>query len=112
MSLVTHTLSSVACQVREAAWEVACVLEEQSQNLYREGSRLSFISQVVDIHMEKASRLKIGKLTIPRRPHQAQKIQTNEIQAQRTQYTRNPIHFTSLDHIGRGITVRNSVIIG
>ncbi|XP_053308735.1 ABI gene family member 3 [Spea bombifrons] len=108
MSLVTQTLASVACQVEVAARHVAYVLEEQSQTLVRHEMQIRLISQLVDIHTERVSRHKIGTLTTRKRTKHPPKIQSEEKPGRPTSYTRVPINFTSLDHVGRGVTDSDS----
>ncbi|XP_075702909.1 ABI gene family member 3 [Rhinoderma darwinii] len=102
MSLVTQTLASVACQVGVAARHVSDMLEVQSLVLQKEEARVRFVSQLLDIHVEKVARQKIGKSTTAKKFNQAQKIQKGQNRPLAS-YTRMPINFTSLDNTGHGI---------
>ncbi|XP_056404230.1 ABI gene family member 3-like isoform X2 [Hyla sarda] len=102
MSLVTQTLASVACQVGVAARHVSDLLEVQSLMLQKEEVRVRYVSQLLDIHAEKVSRQKIGKLTTAKKFQHTQKIQSGQDRPLGS-YTRMPINFTSLDNTGHGI---------
>ncbi|KAM4611231.1 ABI gene family member 3-like, partial [Discoglossus pictus] len=58
---------------------------------------------LVDIHTEKVSRKRIGALASFRKYPHTHKILPGEDPGPRAPYTRNPINFTCLDHIGHGI---------
>ncbi|XP_069809830.1 ABI gene family member 3-like [Dendropsophus ebraccatus] len=102
MSLVTQTLASVACQVGVAARHVSDMLEVQSLMLQKEEARVRYVSQLLDIHVEKVARQKIGKLTTAKKFHHSQKIQNGQSRPLPA-YTRIPLNFTSLDNTGHGI---------
>ncbi|OCT62175.1 ABI gene family member 3 [Xenopus laevis] len=104
MSLVTQTLASVASHVGMVAREMLLILQEQSQILHQHENNVWNISQKLDIHVEKASRQKIGSLASRKKRLQAQKILTEGNQAPHPAYTRIPINFKSLDQTGHGIT--------
>lgn len=103
MSLVTQTLASVACQVGVAARHVSDMLEIQSLMLQKEEVRIRYMSQLLDIHVEKVARQKIGKVTIAKKFKHTQKIQIGQNNGPVASYTRMPINFTSLDTTGHGI---------
>ncbi|XP_040293193.1 ABI gene family member 3 isoform X1 [Bufo bufo] len=102
MSLVTQTLASVACQVGVAARHVSDMLEVQSLMLQKEEARVRYVSQLLDIHVEKVARQNIGKLTTAKKFQHTQKIQNGQNRLLAS-YTRIPINFTSLDNTGHGI---------
>ncbi|XP_063819624.1 ABI gene family member 3 isoform X2 [Pseudophryne corroboree] len=103
MSLVTQTLASVACQVGTAAQHLSDMLEKQSQRLQQEEARVLLISQLLDIHVEKVSRQKIGRMTTAKRFQHTEKILYQDTKGPLNSYTRVPINFTSLDDTGHGI---------
>ncbi|XP_071967449.1 ABI gene family member 3 isoform X2 [Engystomops pustulosus] len=102
MSLVTQTLASVACQVGVAARHVSDMLEIQSLVLQKEEAKVRYISQLLDVHVDKVARQKIGKLTTAKKFHHTQKIQNGQNNRPFTSYTRIPINFNSLDNTGHG----------
>ncbi|KAM3922999.1 ABI gene family member 3-like [Leptodactylus fuscus] len=102
MSLVTQTLASVACQVGVAARHVSDLLEVQSLMLQKEEVKVRYISQLLEIHVEKVARQKIGKLTTSKKFQHTQKIQNGQNNRRLASYTRMPINFTSLDNTGHG----------
>ncbi|KAG8566464.1 hypothetical protein GDO81_013262, partial [Engystomops pustulosus] len=106
MSLVTQTLASVACQVGVAARHVSDMLEIQSLVLQKEEAKVRYISQLLDVHVDKVARQKIGKLTTAKKFHHTQKIQNGQNNRPMTSYTRIPINFNSLDNTGHGFMVR------
>ncbi|XP_066442916.1 ABI gene family member 3 isoform X1 [Eleutherodactylus coqui] len=108
MSLVTQTLASVACQVGVAARHMSDMLEVQSLILQKEEAKVRYVSQLLDIHMEKVERQKIGKLTTAKKYPHSQKIQNLQNNRRLGSYTRMPINFTSLDNTGHGITDSDS----
>ncbi|XP_077108606.1 ABI gene family member 3 isoform X1 [Ranitomeya variabilis] len=103
MSLVTQTLASVACQVGVAARHVSDMLEVQSLMLQKEEVRLRYVSQLLDIHVEKVARQKIGKMTAAKKVQLSPKIQSGQNSRPLGSYSRIPISFTSLDNTGHGI---------
>ncbi|XP_075033295.1 ABI gene family member 3 isoform X2 [Mixophyes fleayi] len=102
MALVTQTLASVACQVGAAAQHVSDMLEKQSQKLQQEEERVRLISQLLDIHVEKVSRKKIGRLTIVKKFQHTEKMLQKGSKGPLASYTRVPLNFTSLDDTGHG----------
>ncbi|XP_069607607.1 ABI gene family member 3 isoform X4 [Ranitomeya imitator] len=103
MSLVTQTLASVACQVGVAARHVSEMLEVQSLMLQKEEVRIRYVSQLLDIHVEKVARQKIGKITKAKKVQLSPKIQSGQNSRPLGSYSRMPISFTSLDNTGHGI---------
>ncbi|XP_073537175.1 ABI gene family member 3 isoform X2 [Phyllobates terribilis] len=103
MSLVTQTLASVACQVGVAARHVSDMFEVQSLMLQKEEIRVRYVSQLLDIHMEKVARQKIGKMTTAKKFQHSPKIQSGQNSRPLGSYSRMPISFTSLDNTGHGI---------
>ncbi|XP_073428839.1 uncharacterized protein [Dendrobates tinctorius] len=103
MSLVTQTLASVACQVGVAARHVSDMLEVQSLMLQKEEVRLRYVSQLLDIHVEKVARQKIGTMTTAKKFQHCPKIQSGEKSRPLGSYSRMPISFTALDNTGHGI---------
>ncbi|KAM4031618.1 uncharacterized protein ACNLHF_019031 [Anomaloglossus baeobatrachus] len=107
MSLVTQTLASVACQVGVAARHVSDMLEVQSLMLQKEEVRVRYVAQLLDVHVEKVARQKIGKMTTAKKFQHCPKIQNGQNRPLGS-YSRMPISFTSLDNTGHGITDSDS----
>ncbi|XP_016896180.1 ABI family, member 3a [Cynoglossus semilaevis] len=108
-NFTTQSLASIAYQISTLANNVLSLLEAQTNQLCRMESSINLIGQTVEMHKEKVSRREIGVFTSVRRLPRGMKVlppaSTPAGVQKRPTYSRQPINFQMLDHLGHGVKV-------
>uniref|UniRef100_A0A8C2M789 ABI gene family member 3 n=1 Tax=Cricetulus griseus TaxID=10029 RepID=A0A8C2M789_CRIGR len=103
MAFTTQALASVAYQVGNLAGHTLRMLDLQGAALRQVEAKISTLSQMVNMHMEKVARREIGTLATVMRLPPSQKVIPPESLPPLTPYYRKPLNFSCLDDIGHGI---------
>ncbi|KAL1779314.1 ABI protein family member 3 [Sigmodon hispidus] len=103
MAFTTQALASVAYQVGNLAGHTLRMLDLQGAALRQVEAKISTLSQMVNMHMEKVARREIGTLATVMRLPPGQKVIPPESLPSLTPYHRKPINFGCLDDIGHGV---------
>ncbi|KAM5274664.1 ABI gene family member 3 [Ctenodactylus gundi] len=103
MAFTTQALASVAYQVGNLAGNTLRMLDLQGTALRQVEARVSMLSQMVNMHMEKVARREIGTLATVQRLPPGQKVIAPDSLPPLTPYYRRPINFGCLDDVGHGI---------
>ncbi|OBS77398.1 hypothetical protein A6R68_16111 [Neotoma lepida] len=103
MAFTTQALASVAYQVGNLAGHTLRMLDLQGAALRQVEAKISTLSQMVNMHMEKVARREIGTLATVMRLPPGQKVIPPESLPPLTPYHRKPLNFGCLDDIGHGI---------
>ncbi|XP_038183150.1 ABI gene family member 3 isoform X2 [Arvicola amphibius] len=103
MAFTTQALASVAYQVGNLAGHTLRMLDLQGASLRQVEAKISTLSQMVNIHMEKVARREIGTLATVMRLPPSQKVIPPESLPSLTPYYRKPLNFSCLDDIGHGV---------
>uniref|UniRef100_A0A8C8TM78 ABI gene family member 3 n=1 Tax=Peromyscus maniculatus bairdii TaxID=230844 RepID=A0A8C8TM78_PERMB len=103
MAFTTQALASVAYQVGNLAGHTLRMLDLQGAALRQVEAKISTLSQMVNMHMEKVARREIGTLATVMRLPPGQKVIPPESLPPLTPYHRRPLNFGCLDDVGHGI---------
>ncbi|KAM7334143.1 hypothetical protein ACRRTK_007463 [Alexandromys fortis] len=103
MAFTTQALASVAYQVGNLAGHTLRMLDLQGASLRQVEAKISTLSQMVNMHMEKVARREIGTLATVMRLPPSQKVIPPESLPPLTPYYRKPLNFSCLDDIGHGV---------
>ena len=80
------------------------MLDLQSSQIREMESQINHIGQTVSIHKEKVARREIGVLTTNKCSNRQYKIIAPANPERPIKYVRKPIDYSSLDHIGHGVS--------
>jgi hypothetical protein len=99
-----QALASISYQIFLIANSYLKLFETQFQTLTDSANQISLIAQEVNVHKEKVARREIGFITSNKTQlmHPDCKMERTSAEEPPAKYTRSPIDFCSLDHIGHG----------
>lgn len=100
MAYATQSLGTMIHQINQLATGFLKLLDDKTDHLSDVDDKVNKLVMEIKVRREKVARKAIGSLTLPKVPVKYKHIKLKQEQPQ--DYTRRPINYTILDHVGHG----------